>query len=247
MELLVKKNSLVIPGDLIARGDKIFPGDGSYRIKTEDRTSEIFAAMIGLVKVSKNRVGVVPLEGCYIPLEGDVIIGKVVKTGITSWNIDIRGPYTGILSVNDVIDRNFDPTKENLGKFLQLGDIVKAQITKFDRTRDPMLTMNGRGLRKLDFGRLIEVDPVKIPRIIGKRGSMIQMLKNVTGAYINVGQNGRVVIKAKSLTMENLVIECLRKIELEAHTSGLTDRMRLYLEKRKSEINSMKMKNEEDE
>ena len=66
MELLVKKNSLVIPGDLIARGDKIFPGDGSYRVKTEDRTSEIFAAMIGLVKVSKNRVGVVPLEGCYI-------------------------------------------------------------------------------------------------------------------------------------------------------------------------------------
>lgn len=247
MELLVEKNALVIPGDLIAKGEKIFPGDGSYRIKTEDSKNEIYAAMIGLVKVSKNRVGVVPLEGCYIPLEGDVIIGKVIKAGITSWNVEIRGPYTAILSVNDVIDRNFDPAKESIEKFLRLGDIVKAQITKFDRTRDPVLTLNGRGLRKLDFGRLIEVDPVKIPRIIGKRGSMIQMLKNVTGAYINVGQNGRVVIKARDLTMENLVIECLRKIESEAHTSGLTDRMRIYLDKRKSEITSMKITNEEDE
>ena len=229
MTILVNKNQLVIPGEVLARGTGVKAAGGVYRKKLNGET-EIIASMIGLAKIRDKNVSVVPLEGCYIPLEGDIIIGKIVRVGITSWNVDIRGPYVGALRVGSVVDRDFDSLRESLDRILKLGDIIKAQITYFDRTRDPVLTLLGRGLRKLTHGRLIEVDPVKIPRIIGKKGSMIQLLKNMTNAQIIVGQNGRIVVSANNVETENYVISAIRKIEAEAHTSGLTDRIREYLE-----------------
>ena len=172
------------------------------------------------------------------------IIGMITKVGITSWNVDIRGPYVGTLRVSNVIDRDFDALRESLDRILETGDIIKAQITYFDRMRDPVLTLQGRGLRKITNGRLIEVDPVKIPRIIGKKGSMIQLLKNMTNAQILVGQNGRIVIIAFNLKTENLVERAIRKIEAEAHTSGLTDRIREFLEQEKMKLSE---RSEEDE
>jgi len=235
MEILVTRNQLVIPGDLLARGSGIKPGGGVYRKKKGD-LHEIYALMIGLVNIRKNIIGVVPLEGCYVPLEGDIIIGMITRVGFTSWTVDIRGPYVGNLRVNNVLDRDFDSTRDNLERILNVGDIIKAQITNFDRTRDPVLTLHGRGLRKIDSGRLIEVDPVKIPRIIGKKGSMIQLLKNMTNSHILVGQNGRIVVKADNFYIEDLVIRAIRKIEFEAHTSGLTDRIREFLEEEKLRV-----------
>jgi exosome complex component RRP4 len=220
MKILVERNQLVIPGDVLARGVGVKAGGGVYRRKMNNEI-EICASMIGLAQPRKNRVGVVPLEGCYIPLEGDIVIGKIVKVGITSWNVDIRGPYVGTLRVNNVIDRDFDPLRENLDRILQIGDIIKAQITNFDRTRDPVLTLQGRGLRKISDGRLIEVDPV---------------LKNMTSTSLIVGQNGRIVVIAPNLQIENLVERAIRKIELEAHTSGLTDRIRDFLEEEQSKL-----------
>lgn len=229
MKILVEKNQLVIPGEILARGSGIKAGGGVFRRKVNNQT-EICASMIGLAQTRKNRIGVVPLEGCYIPLEGDIVIGKITRVGVTSWNVDIRGPYVGTLRVGNVIDRDFDNLRDNIDRILQLGDIIKAQITFFDRTRDPVLSMQGRGLRKITNGKLIEVDPVKVPRIIGKKGSMIQLLKNMTNTSITVGQNGRIIIAAHDIGIENLVERAIRKIEAEAHTSGLTDRIREFLE-----------------
>ncbi|MHA2174530.1 MAG: exosome complex RNA-binding protein Rrp4 [Candidatus Hodarchaeales archaeon] len=235
MAILVTKNQLVIPGEVLARGPDVKVAGGVYRRKSGKET-EIIASMIGLVKIRQKNIGIVPLEGCYIPLEGDIVIGKIVRVGITSWNVDIRGPYVGALRVNSVLDRDFDSLRETLDSVLTVGDIIKAQITYFDRTRDPVLTLQGRGLHKITRGRLIEVDPVKIPRIIGKKGSMIQLLKNMTNAQITVGQNGRIVISAANIGIENLVIKAIHKIETEAHTTGLTDRIRVYLEEEKLKL-----------
>ncbi len=235
VNILVTRNQLVIPGEILARGSGLKVGGGVFRKKVNNET-EIYASMMGLAQVKQNRVGVVPLEGCYIPLEGDIVIGKITRVGITSWNVDIRGPYVGTLRVSNVIDRDFDALRESLDRILNVGDIIKAQITYFDRTRDPVLTLQGRGLRRINNGRLIEVNPVKVPRIIGKKGSMIQLLKNMTSAQIMVGQNGRIVIIANNPQTENLLIRAIRKIEAEAHTSGLTDRIREYLEKEKLEL-----------
>ncbi len=235
VNILVTRNQLVIPGEILARGSGLKVGGGVFRKKVNNET-EIYASMIGLAQVKQNRVGVIPLEGCYIPLEGDIVIGKIARVGITSWNVDIRGPYVGALRVSNVIDRDFDALRESLDRILATGDIIKAQITYFDRMRDPTLTLLGRDLRKINNGRLIEVDPVKIPRIIGKKGSMIQLLKNMTNTQIVVGQNGRIIITAHNLEIENLVERAIRKIEAEAHTSGLTDRIREFLEKEKIKL-----------
>lgn len=239
MKVLVERNQLVLPGDVLARSGSGGPilkiGGGVYRRKINNET-EICASMIGLAQTRMNRIGVVPLEGCYIPLEGDIIIGKIVRVGVTSWNVDIRGPYVGTLRVGNVIDRDFDSLRDSLDRILQLGDVIKAQITFFDRTRDPVLTLQGRGLRKITSGRMIEVDPVKVPRIIGKKGSMIQLLKNMTNSQITVGQNGRIIISVHDNKIENLIERAIRKIESESHTSGLTDRIRDFLEIEKAKL-----------
>ncbi|MFX0014648.1 MAG: exosome complex RNA-binding protein Rrp4 [Promethearchaeota archaeon] len=243
MSILVTRNQLVIPGEILARGSGLKVGGGVFRRKVNSEI-EIYASMIGLVQVRKDRVGVVPLEGCYIPLEGDIVIGKITKVGLTSWNVDIRGPYVGTLRVSNVIDRDFDALRESLDRILNTGDIIKAQITYFDRLRDPVLTLQGRGLHKINNGHLIEVDPVKIPRIIGKKGSMIQLLKNMTNTQLTIGQNGRIVIKAFNPEIENLVERAIRKIELEAHTSGLTDRIREFLETERIKLSERSEENE---
>lgn len=236
MEILVNRNQMVIPGEILARGrGEVQVGGGVYRRKIND-IIEVCASMVGLVQIRRNRVEIVPQRGGYIPLEGDIVIGKIVRVGITSWNVDIRGPYVGTLRVGDVVDRDFDPLRESLGRILQIRDVIKAEIMFFDRTRDPMLTMLGRGLRKITSGKLIEVGPVKVPRIIGKKGSMIQLLKNMTGGQLLVGQNGRVIIAARNARIENLLEQAIRKIEAEAHTTGLTDRVHEFLKTEMSKI-----------
>jgi exosome complex component RRP4 len=225
MTLKVDKYQLVTPGDLLAVGRQFRAGMGVYR---ED--DQFFAAVTGLASVSgPNVVGVVPLQGSYLPMEGDIIIGKILAAGVTSWRVDIRGPYLGVLSVNNVTDRAFDPMKHEISRFLIAGDIIMARVVAFDRSRDPMLTMMGRGLRKLVKGRLVEIDAVKVPRVIGKKGSMISMMKKETNSQIFVGQNGRILVASPNNRMERLVVEALRKVEREAHTGGLTDRVRNFL------------------
>lgn len=225
MTLKVEKYQIVAPGDLLAVGRQFRAGMGVYQ---ED--DEFYAAVTGLASVSgPNIVGIVPLQGSYLPMEGDIVIGKITAAGVTAWRVDIRGPYLAVLSVNSVTDRNFDPMRDEISRFLVVRDVIMARIAAFDRSRDPMLTMMGRGLRKLVKGRLIEIDAVKVPRVIGKKGSMISMMKRETDSQIFVGQNGRILIAAPNNSMEQLAVQALRKVEKEAHTGGLTDRVRNFL------------------
>ena len=92
------------------------------------------------------------------------------------------------------------------------------------------VTMKGPGLRKLKGGRIIDVSTHKVPRIIGKQGSMVVMIKDATKCNIVVGQNGWIWIDGEP-TNELLAIQTIRKIEKESHLSGLTDRIKEFLEK----------------
>ena len=97
--------------------------------------------------------------------------------------------------------------------------------------------MKGPGLRKLKGGRIVEVASNKVPRIIGKQGSMVSMIKDATGCNISVGQNGIIWIDG-SPEGELLAIMAIRKIEEESHLSGLTDKIKGFLEKNsKGKIN----------
>jgi len=122
-----------------------------------------------------------------------------------------------------------------LPSLFDVGDIMVANIVAYDRTRDPLLTVLERGLGKVTRGQIIEITPTKIPRVIGKQGSMVGMIKEETGCQITIGQNGRIIISGKSPEDERLAIMAIRKIEQEAHTSGLTDRVTEMLRKEKGQ------------
>jgi exosome complex component RRP4 len=112
-----------------------------------------------------------------------------------------------------------------MSSIFDVGDLVIAKIVACDRTRDPLLTVSDVGLGKIKRGQIVEITPTKIPRVIGRQGSMITMLKQETGCQITVGQNGVILVSGKSPEDEQLAVMALRKIEEESHTSGLTDRV----------------------
>ncbi|KYH38214.1 MAG: RNA-binding protein [Candidatus Hecatellales archaeon B24] len=230
MPLLVERRQLVSPGDLLAEGEYL-AGDNAY--KDDGR---IYAQRLGLADVRGKRVSVVALKGPYIPRVGDLVIGRIVDTTLGGWIVDINSPYTANLSVSDVTGKPFSPEMVSLTKILALGDIVIAKISAFDRTRDPALTIKERGLGKVEGGVVIDLTPTKVPRLIGKKGSMINMIKQLTGCEIIAGQNGKVLIKGRNLKMVELAIHSVRMVEEQAHTSGLTDRIRKFIEEEKEKF-----------
>jgi exosome complex component RRP4 len=108
---------------------------------------------------------------------------------------------------------------------MDIGDVISAEISAFDRQSGPFLSMKGRGLEVLDEGMILEVSPAKIPRIIGRRGSMINMITDHLRIETVVGQNGRIWIKTNDIEKLRLAIKAFRTIEQQAHTSNLTDRI----------------------
>jgi len=111
---------------------------------------------------------------------------------------------------------------------------VIAKIVAYDRAHDPQLTVGEPGLGKITRGQVVEITPSKIPRLIGRKGSMISMIKEETGCHIILGHNGIVLVTGKSLENEQLAMMAIRKIEEESHTAGLTDRIAQMIKEEKT-------------
>ena len=225
MTLYFKNRQIVVPGELLAEGG-YKPGEGTFR-----EGNCIYSSVVGLVEAKGKVVQVVAFEGAYIPKVGDVVIGKVIDVKMTSWRIDINSPYQATMHPVNIFERRMDPLKEDLRRYFDVGDTLVAKIMAFDRTRAPLLTTKERGLGKLQGGYLVNILPTKIPRLIGRKGSMINMIKKETGCQIVIGQNGVIWVSGKSFEDEERVIKAIRQIEREAHTSGLTDRVRELIHK----------------
>ncbi len=216
----VKPQDLVVPGQLLAKGD-YHCGDGTYK-----EHEEVFASVVGIAKVKGNLIFVVALQGRYNPKPRDIVIGKIIEITMNGWLVDISSAYPAMLTVMHALSRR-DATRasDDLQRWYDVGDTVIAEIVAADRTRDPLLTTRGRGLGKCRGGTIIEITPTRVPRLIGRKGSMISMLKSEVKCDIVVGQNGVIWIKGDPNHVV-IAIEAIRQIEREAHTSGLTDRVR---------------------
>ena len=235
--LFYEKKQLVAPGDLLAEGDYV-SGDSTYK-----KNGKIYACRLGLVDYDGKLVHVVALKAFYIPVPGDIVIGKIVETTPGGWVIDIRAPHLARLRASDVVERSFKPETTDLPSIFDLGDLLITKVVAYDRTRDPQLTVREPGLGKIVRGQLFKVTPSKIPRIIGRQGSMVTMIKKETGCQLTIGQNGLILISGRSSEDEHIAVMALRKIERESHTSGLTDKVtemirkeRKTIEKNKNEI-----------
>jgi len=244
LPLIVENFKLVTPGEKIATGKEYTPGTGVFKKKIGKETF-YYSSVTGLTSVrtsgrSKRTIlTIIPMEGPYIPYPDDIVLGKIIHTGFTSWMVDIRASYSALLTASNAIERRYGDRDRsmNLSKYLNVGDIIVARVLNYDRNRDPVISMMGdRRFRKFNTGRLIEINPVKVPRIIGKNQSMINMLRDETKAQIEVGKNGRLLINTNSFFMEQLIVDAINKIVKESHVSGLTDRIKEMLIRRKQEI-----------
>ena len=119
----------------------------------------------------------------------------------------------------------------NLTKYYNIGDFVVIKVINVTSQNLIDVTMKGPGLHKLKDGRALRINGHKVPRVIGKQGSMVSMIKQATGCRITVGQNGIVWIQGEPKN-EVLAVEAITYIEANAHRSGLTDEMAKWLEKK---------------
>ncbi len=224
MTVHAERKQLVGPGELLAEGP-YFAGENTYR-----DGSKIFSSRVGLAEVVGNKLIVVPIKGAYIPRIDDIVIGRVTDIGMSGWQVDIDAPYPAMLPASETpLQRGRDAGRRDLGQIYGVGDLMIAQVIAFDRTRDPLLTTKGRGLGKVTSGSVARIVPAKIPRIIGKMGSMITMLKKETGTDIIPGQNGVILATGRNPDQERTVVEAIYMIEREAHTTGLTDRVKAMI------------------
>ena len=215
-----KTNDIVVPGDVIAEGNYEIV-QGAYRLG-----KRIISEVIGILYVREGKIKVVPIEGAYYPKAGDKVIGKIVDYSIVSWTVDINAPYYARLDANDFFKKPIDPSRVNIKDYLDVGDLVYAEIAVAERATNVQLVANKRGLGKLTEGSIITVNPKKIPRILGKNRAMINMIRELTKSKIVVGNNGIIWIKAPDKKTEVVVIDAIRKIERESHVPGLTERVR---------------------
>lgn len=211
-----QKRRIVIPSHFLGDASKYNAGRDTF-----EENGKIYASRLGFLSQHADYLNVIPLTGVYDPIPGDMVIGVVEDASQSIWLVDINAPYPAVLHVNEV------PWRVDFGettKYLNYGDTVLAKILTVDETKKIQITLNDRNLHKLSGGQLIEIEPIKVPRVIGKKGSMISMLKRYTNCRIFIGQNGRIWIDGKTDAVARVTL-VIRKIEAEAHIKGLTDRV----------------------
>lgn len=223
-KLLLKDKSIVVPGEEIATGMDYLPGYGTYRDK-----DNIIANKLGVLSMEGRAVKIIPLSGQYIPKRGDTIIAKVIDVSFSGWRVDTNSAYSAMLSLKDATS-DYIARGSDLTRFYNVGDIVVCQVINVTSQKLVDVTTKGPGLRKIKGGRIIKVNTNKVPRIIGKQGSMVGMIKQATDCKIIVGQNGLVWLEGLP-EKELIAVNAVRIIEKESHLSGLTDRIKAFLEK----------------
>lgn len=218
----MEERKIVVPGEIIVQGDEFLPGDGTRR-----EEKDILASRFGLADFSDKLVRVIPLSGVYVPRRGNVIIGQVVGVNFRGWSIDFGTHVNGFLNVAEVPRY---VAKGELRDHFDFGDIVCAKVFSTDGNSVD-LSVRMRGFGKMTGGQLITVNPNKVPRIIGKEGSMVNLIKDASGCDITVGQNGVIWVYSDSIDNELQARKIIEFICENSYLSGLTEKVENFVEK----------------
>lgn len=224
-EVKIEDKQIVVPGEEIASGMDFVPATGTYR----DGES-IIATRLGLLKVEGRVIKLIPVSGKYLPKKGDIVIGRIFDITMNGWRVEMNSAYPAMISLKDGTS-DFVARGADLTRYYNIGDYVVAEIINVTSQNLVDLSMKGPGLRKLGPGRIVTVNTNKVPRIIGKQGSMVTMIKDATNTKITVGQNGVVWISGEGAD-ELKAFNAVKKIEREAHIPGLTERIKEFLEQK---------------
>ncbi|MFA4960805.1 MAG: exosome complex RNA-binding protein Rrp4 [Candidatus Pacearchaeota archaeon] len=215
-----EERQVVVPGEMIAKGSEFLPGEGAYR-----DGMEVVAGRLGIVNISEKHIRVIPVSGAYYPRRGNTIIGTIVDITFNGWLIDFGGAQNAFLSVAEV-PRYVN--KNELREYLDFGDSVVVKVWDV-KARGIDASMKMRGFGKIEGGMIVSVNPNKVPRIIGKEGSMVKIIKSATKCDITVGQNGKVWIAGNSIEEELATKKIIEFIVENATINGLTEKVEKYI------------------
>jgi exosome complex component RRP4 len=231
-----KERQMVIPGETIVSGKEFLPGDGAYRSGTD-----VVAERYGISNISDKHVRVIPVSGAYYPRRGNTIIGTIADITFNGWLIDFGGAQNAFLPVSEVpryINRN------ELRDYLDFGESVVVKVWDV-KSRGVDASMKMRGFGKIEGGVIMNVSPNKVPRVIGKEGSMVKMIKESTGCNLTVGQNGKVWISGDSSDKELNTMKIVTFIVENSTIAGLTEKTEIYIKKLGMDVNSVEIVNED--
>jgi exosome complex component RRP4 len=214
-----RKAEIVFPGDVIFEGKNMLPGRGTFR-----DGDKIVSKVIGLKDIKRRVVSVIPLAGPYIPKVGDYVIGEIIEVGLNHWMVDINSPYQAAMAMFEL--QEFVEKNTDLSKYFDFGDLIFTKIINVTKNKYINLTMKDPRCKKLIGGLVVHITPSKVPRLIGKKGSMVNTIKTYTGSVILVGQNGRVWVKGGN---ETLAAEAIYMVDKYSHQAGLTEMVEKFL------------------
>ncbi len=226
---MIKEESqreIVAPGEVLVSGDEFLPGEGTRR---DGR--DIIASRFGLAEKSGRLVKIISLSGIYMPRRGNIIIGRIMDITFNGWIIDINAPYLSFLPITEC-PRYFN--RYELGENADIGDMMVCKVDNV-KPKGVDLTIMSKGLGKLESGMIMHINPNKVPRVIGKEGSMINIIKEDTKCDIVVGQNGVVWVRGESIDAELSAKEAILFVTEKSYMEGLTEKTKEFLEKRKGE------------
>ncbi len=194
---------IVIPGEKIS--------DTAVRMhNTLIHNGKTYSMIVGLYNDEKSML--IPLEGLWHPAYGDTVVGVIEEDRLNTYNVTLNSPYKGLLISKFV--------QEQLNK----GDLVEASVKELDKTQTVVLMRP----RKLSGGKVFSITPSKVPRVLGKGNNMLRELSASTKSTIIVGHNGVIWLKGGNT---QLAMDAILRIQEEAHTTGLTDRIKEMLSK----------------
>jgi exosome complex component RRP4 len=185
---------IVVPGEKIADGAIRIPGSYSDGTAT-------YATLVGFIDEDRY----IPLESRYKPMPEDVVVGMITDSRHAGYSVDLALPREGFISSRAV------------RMPLELGDFVVARVRLIERSG----MVEFGEVRRLPKGKIVEFPSAKIPRLIGKKSSMLDLLRNNAGGDIVVGNNGYVWMSEKCNIP--LLLKAIDIIKTKAHKPGLTD------------------------
>lgn len=197
---------IVVPGELIT--DKNVKTGENVFIKGNC----IYSSVLGILNESDDFVNVVPLNGPYTPVVNDAIVCIIKNVTNNGYIIDINSHSDCFLPKSLV-------TKE-----LSAGQMLLARVKEVDGADVAELD----NINILPLANIIAVPSVKVPRIIGKNNSMLNVLKKYTQSNIIVGRNGWIWCTSKNLA---LLENAINMIVNNSQKSNLTNTVEEYLKR----------------
>lgn len=203
-----KKKMIVVPGDLVTEerkklGQHVFIENG-----------KVYSDALGITYPDSEIAYVVPLAGIYIPQRDDLIVGIVERETVKGYMVNINSIYPSYLAADKCRDA------------LQKGSVISAKVDAVNEINEAELF----DVRVFYGGEILSVSPSKVPRIIGKNGSMLSVIKDGTGCNLLVGRNGWVWLKGGDVRK---LADAIKLIESEAHLDNLTVKVEAFLKGKK--------------